>query len=242
MLKRLKLYGVILLGLLTAIPGFAQAPGGTAYSNLAPGFTLPYVTGTSTSLVASFTAGNLSIGSAPVAVVAGTVTTIASRTSCAKPAYTSCNIIWANSAGVVSNLDSTTFTPTSNALLTASAAGNSILAFVQTTATGISQITYPWLDSSFPAVSQSGAFVVSTGAITPIATAAAIGVATQTFTVTGLAAGDQVVPVSLPVPTALCPPVGFRATLLNTLAIDFFVGTAVACTPAAGTYKFLVVR
>ncbi len=242
MLKRLKLAAGILLGLLISIPGFAQAPGGTAYSNLAPGFTLPYVSGSSTSLVASFTAGNLSIGSAPVPVVAGTVTMIANRTSCAKPAYSSCNIIWANSSGVVSNLDSTTFTPTSNALLTASGAGNSILALVQTSATGITQVTYPWLDSSFPAVSQSGAFVVSTGAITPVATAAAIGVATQTFTVTGLALGDQLVQLSLPAPTALCPAVGFRATALNTLSIDFFVGTAVACTPAAGTYKFLVIR
>jgi hypothetical protein len=83
---------------------------------------------------------------------------------------------------------------------------------------------------------------VLSGSITPTATAAAIGVATQTFTVPGLALGDKVAPLALPAPTALCPPVGFRATAINTLSIDFAVLTAAACTPAIGNYSVIVVR
>ena len=84
--------------------------------------------------------------------------------------------------------------------------------------------------------------VLSTGSITPTATAATIGVATQTFSVTNLSATDLVVVVSMPAPTALCPLVSARATGANTLSLDFAVLTAVACTPAAGTYKILVIR
>jgi hypothetical protein len=83
---------------------------------------------------------------------------------------------------------------------------------------------------------------VLSASITPTATAASIGVATQTFTFTGLASGDKVAPLALPAPTALCPPVGFRATAANTLSIDFAVLTAAACTPASGSYAVIVVR
>ena len=72
--------------------------------------------------------------------------------------------------------------------------------------------------------------------ITPAATAAAIGVAEQTFsTFLGLSTGDQLLVIG-PVPTALCPPVGFRVSATNTLQVDFAVLTAAACTPAAGVY------
>ena len=91
-----------------------------------------------------------------------------------------------------------------------------------------------------PATGSPG--VLSSGAITPTPTAAAIGVATQTFTVTGLTSTDMIALTSGPAPTALCPVVGARATSTNTVSLDFAVLTAVACTPASGTYKFLVVR
>ncbi len=84
--------------------------------------------------------------------------------------------------------------------------------------------------------------VLSSGAITPVASAAAIGVNTQTFTVTGVASGDTLAMVSAPAPTALCPLVSARATALNTVSLDWAVLTAAACTPAAGTYKFQIVR
>ncbi len=221
---------------------FGQAPAGTNFTSLGPGFRMPYVTGTSASLIASYTAGSLNLGHGDIAVATGTVTTVASRSNCQKPTYSSCNIVYATSSGTVSNLDTTTFTPTQNALLTISAAGNSILAFVETNASGITAVSYPWTDSSFPAVSQSGAFVVSTGSITPAASPATIGVNTQTFTVTGIVSGDLLDPVAMPTPTALCPLVSARATATNTVALDFSVMTAAACTPAAGTYKFLVIR
>lgn len=114
-------------------------------------------------------------------------------------------------------------------------------ALTSSNSTAVVTITYtgaPNALNSGPVFAQ----LFSTGAITPVATAAAIGVATQTFTVTGLNSGDQVYLVLLPTPTALCPAVAGRATAANTLSLDFAVLTAAACTPASGTYKFLAVR
>ena len=76
---------------------------------------------------------------------------------------------------------------------------------------------------------------------TPVATAAAIGTTQQTFTYTGLAAGD-VVYVQGPVPTSLCPMTNARVSAANTLQIDFTTLTAVACTPAAGAYVATVFK
>lgn len=77
--------------------------------------------------------------------------------------------------------------------------------------------------------------LVISASLTPAATSAAIQTAEQTFTVNGLQVGD-VVNVSGPAPTSLCPPVTARVSASNTLAIGFSVLTAAACTPAAGTY------
>ena len=78
---------------------------------------------------------------------------------------------------------------------------------------------------------------VFTQTLTPTATAATIGIAEQTFTVTGAAflTTDKIV-VTGPAPTALCPMTGARATAATTLQLDFDVMTAVACTPVAGSY------
>lgn len=78
----------------------------------------------------------------------------------------------------------------------------------------------------------------TTGSITPAATAAAIGTSQQTFTVTGLTTGMDVWVVG-PAPTALCPNTGARVSAANTLQLDFATMTAVACTPAAGTYNVI---
>jgi hypothetical protein len=79
-------------------------------------------------------------------------------------------------------------------------------------------------------------------AITPAATSAAIQTAEQTFTVTGLLVGDIVFVESPATPTSLCPLVGARVSALNTLALDFTVLTAAACTPVAGTYTIIDLR
>jgi len=107
----------------------------------------PYVTlsgvsatyGPATLLTVNYTAGNVYLGSGPVAVVAGRVTSLtASRTSCDYPTYSSCDIVYADSSGTVA------FT---TAIGTARATGNSILAFVQTSATAVTKIQYPWQDT-----------------------------------------------------------------------------------------------
>ncbi len=77
--------------------------------------------------------------------------------------------------------------------------------------------------------------------LTPVATSAAIQTTEQTFTVTGLTTADKVF-VNGPAPTSLCPAVTFRVSAADTLAIGFSTLTAVACTPAAGTYNVVAIR
>lgn len=83
--------------------------------------------------------------------------------------------------------------------------------------------------------------VVYSQSLTPAASSAAIQTAEQTFTVTGIATTD-VLYLNGPVPTSLCPPVTIRASATNQIAIGFTTLTAVACTPAAGTYKIVAIR
>lgn len=77
--------------------------------------------------------------------------------------------------------------------------------------------------------------------LTPAASSGAIQTAEQTFTVTGLSTSDKVF-VNGPAPTSLCPPVTFRVSQANTLAIGFSTLTAAACTPVAGVYNIIAVR
>lgn len=92
----------------------------------------------STSTVVGWTAGTVNNGGEPVAIVAGTNAVTDSQTSCAAPAYSACNIVWANSSGTVS------VTATSAGLATATASGSTILAYVETAASGaITSIVYP---------------------------------------------------------------------------------------------------
>lgn len=81
---------------------------------------------------------------------------------------------------------------------------------------------------------------VYSASVTPTATAAAIATVQQTATVTGLATTDKIY-VMGPVPTSLCPMTNARVSAPNTLQLDFTVLTAVACTPAAGTYTVYAV-
>ena len=77
--------------------------------------------------------------------------------------------------------------------------------------------------------------------LTPAATAAAIQTVEQTFAVVGLTTTDKVF-VNGPAPTSLCPPVTFRVSAADTLAIGFSTLTAAACTPVAGAYNIVAVR
>ena len=82
----------------------------------------------------------------------------------------------------------------------------------------------------------------STGAITPAATAAAIGVVGQTFTVKGMITGEPVSVSYQPAPTSLCPLNSARVSAANTVTLYFTVLTAAACTPASGTYMLFAPR
>ncbi len=226
-----KIFSAVTMILTLASGLRAQAPAGTTYSG--PFFQAPYVTAGS-GLAVSYTAGTIYSGGQAVAVTAGSVSGLtASQANCTRPAFSACNIIYATPTPTVA------FT---NSIASATASGNTILGFVQTSAAAVTQVNYPWQDTGFSGVWSTAEFILSTGAITPAATAATIGAATQTFTLTGLSSGDQIAPVSIPAPTALCPLVSARATAANTVSLDFAVMTAAACTPAAGTYKFLVFR
>jgi hypothetical protein len=87
----------------------------------------------------------------------------------------------------------------------------------------------------------AGAQIIAfTPTLTPAATSA-IQTSEQSFTVTGLLTTDRVF-INGPAPTSLCPPVTARVSAANTLAIGFATLSAAACTPAAGTYKILVLR
>ncbi len=83
--------------------------------------------------------------------------------------------------------------------------------------------------------------IYTPASFTPVATAAAIGTTSQTFTVTNLAATDKVT-VNGPAPTSLCPLVSYRVSAANTLQLDFATLTAAACTPAAGVYSIVAIR
>lgn len=226
-----KFFLLFLVSLCLGGEAFAQAPSATNYQG--PFFQAPYVTAGS-GLAVNYTAGTIFAGGQQVAVTAGTVSGLAaSQGNCTRPAYSACNIIYATATPTVASTTS---------IATAAASGNTILAFVQTGASTVTQVNYPWQDTGFSGVWMTAEFVLSTASITPAATAATIGVATQTFTLTGVASGEQIVAIKIPAPTALCPLVSARATTANTVALDFAVMTAAACTPASGVYTFLVIR
>lgn len=84
------------------------------------------------------TAGTVNNGGHPVAVAAvavGTLTVALNKTDCSAPAFALCNFVVANSSGTVS---------VTSSLATANAAGNTILALIETGGVTITQIVYPW--------------------------------------------------------------------------------------------------
>lgn len=123
----------ILLAVALLVAFLAQLPTTEAQTNL----TFPNVSqNTSTSV--KWTAGTVNNGAHAVSVSASTASVSAYRDACTAPSFTACNIVYANSSGTVSVV------ATSNAIITANSSGNTILAYVETTAAGaISRIVYP---------------------------------------------------------------------------------------------------
>jgi len=105
-------------------------------------------------LTVNYTAGKLYLGDTPVSVAAGQLTGLtASKGNCTGPAYSACNIIYANSSGTVA---------ATLAIGTATAAGNSVLAYVQTSSTAVTEIRYPWETTlGDPAVSTASTLFAS---------------------------------------------------------------------------------
>lgn len=85
----------------------------------------------------------------------------------------------------------------------------------------------------------TGIYIISSS-LTPAEVAATI-TAEQTFTVTGLKVGDNVI-VNPPSITAGAGLAGARVSAANTLAITFVNANAAAKTPPAGTYTIVVFR
>jgi hypothetical protein len=213
------------------------APGAAYGYNqfLGPFFQQPFFSFSPNSLTVTWTAGTIYVGNGPVAIAAGSVALTASKTTCAASVIItnadSCNYIYSTNAGVVA---------TNTSFVTASAAGNVLLAMAVTSSTGVTSLQSPY--QSGPAGPGYSEIFQMTVNNTPVATSAAIQTVAQTFTYTGLLTGDLVWLINQPAPTSLCPTVAVRATGTNSLNIYFTVLTAVACTPAAGNYTILVIR
>lgn len=114
----------------------------------------------------NWTAGTVNNGGKPVSVTAGSAAISTGRTSCAAPLFASCNILYASSAGTVS-LDAT-----SSAVLVANGAGNTILAYIETGNTTITQIIYPQQSN---VSNQPGVSVLACGITVTCATPGATG-------------------------------------------------------------------
>ncbi|MDP3093720.1 MAG: hypothetical protein Q8N16_03055, partial [bacterium] len=164
-------------------------------------------------------------------------------------AVTAASTIAATGAVTGSNLSGTN---------TGDSAANSSATFIGTTSVALNRtsaaLTLAGITLTTPDIGVATATSVAIGggttlikivayapSLTPVATAAAIGTSSQTFAVTGLAVTDKII-VNGPAPTALCPMVSYRVSLLDTLQLDFATLTAVACTPAAGTYNIVAIR
>ncbi len=146
---------VLLFAIALAIPALGQdvqgpfVPG-RAYSAkdfLGNYFELPYVYQPSDALAPSglyvgWTPGRIyPNGRTGTIVAGGTVAVTASKATCTLPTFSSCNIIYSNSTGTVAN--TTTFD-------TANTAGNTILAYVQTSGSAVTSVIYPYQISAMP--------------------------------------------------------------------------------------------
>lgn len=137
------------------------------------------------------TGGTVNNGGHAVTVAASSVAVTVSKADCTSPNYANCNFVVANSAGTVSATTS---------LQTAFAAGNTLLAYVETSATLVTNVVFPQQSNipyagALPALMDCGTTATCATAtlIEGMATKVAMGTATAvggTVTVTGLSFGS----------------------------------------------------
>lgn len=120
----------IFLLILTAVVGL-QVPR-TVEAQGVGTYRFPTVSQNTTTTV-KWTAGTLNNGGHSVTVTASSASVTTSMTDCSSPSYASCNFVYANSSGTVG---------VSTTKATAFAAGNTLLAYVETS-TVITRIAYP---------------------------------------------------------------------------------------------------
>lgn len=85
-------------------------------------------------LKVQWTAGTLNNGGHAVTITAGSVSVNASQTDCSAPGYASCNFLYASSGGTVTLTTSVS---------TARATGNSLMAYVETSGSAITKLSFP---------------------------------------------------------------------------------------------------
>ena len=140
----------ILALLLLASPLYAQGPASTIVPTptsgaqtlsqlLGPSIQSPNITCVSTSLVCTYTSGVLYAGNGAVLINPGSLTLTANATTCARPAMTSCDLIYYTSGSALA---------TTQSLTTAEANGNSIIALATTNASGILTLQGTFQDTS----------------------------------------------------------------------------------------------
>lgn len=131
----MKFGSVLLIAGLLQIVAFMTWPAPPALGQV--GLVLPNVSSTQATIV-KWTAGTVNNGGTSVTVATGTAALSSGRTNCSAPTYALCNTVYANSSGTVS------VAAGSNGIATAVAAGNTILAYVETNASGTAtRIVYP---------------------------------------------------------------------------------------------------
>ena len=207
---------------------------------------LPNVTATAaTGLGLTYTAGSIPQGGAIQAITGNTLTATDNQTSCAAPAYTSCNFVfWASGASL-----SITTSPT-----TAFAVGNVVVAFVTTTSGNITLVTpASWspstagLNTITPTGTNNPAggywvspgncwYSVATGTLTtptfgaaPGATALGLNVVLSTAPAVPVMQVSTTNAASISVNTLTClinPPstIGVTGRGVNLVNVDFFYG------------------
>jgi len=223
------------------------APAGLAQM-LGANYEEPFVTAGATGY-AQWTAGRVYIDGhtaggiyIPASSASG-VALDASKTSCVYPAFTTCDIVYANSSGVVG---------VTTAIATAKAAGATPLAYIETNSSAVpTKITYPYqlTVGQFPinlATDVTGSLVTPTFSANTIPAAA-------TLTLTAAQSGSTVLMgattgevITLPTPAAgvwydviVTVSNTSNSNEIQTGASQFLVGSAVEGASAAATSIFL---
>ncbi len=200
-----KIFTVFAL-LVLAVVAFGQAPAGTQPQG--PFYEAPYCTGSSSALTVACTGGTVYIGGLAVPVTAGTVSSLtASKSNCEAPAFSSCDIIYADDAGALH------FSAT---IGTAQGTTNAILAYVTTNTVNTLTTVQSWRSTGSPpavgSTTGSGASVLANTPtlITPVLGAAtgtsiALGGGTALTTTNQTGTGSLVLATS---PTLVTPVIG----------------------------------